>query len=92
VGSTDTDKHHNTSAASQQTNKTDLITAGDTFRSFSLVADFFDTVIQVTELLQLLNPEIIADHCGLLRASEQANIPLFTTSFTNAIKDTKVLQ
>ena len=61
----------------------------DKFKPSLLVTHFFDMMAQLTEVLQSFNPKIIADHCGSLRASEQANIPLFPTSLANTIKASK---
>jgi len=46
-------------------------------------------MVQLTEVLQFVSPKKIVDYCSSLRASEQANILLWPTSFTNAIKNTK---
>ena len=77
-------------AAIQKINGKYFHTGGATFVPSSIATHFFDLMAQLTEVLQSLNPKIIADYCSLLRASEQANITLFKASFLNAIiKETK---
>ena len=53
----------------------------------SYLEKFSGLKIQLTEFLQSLDPKIITNQCGSLRASVQANIPLFPTDFVEVLKE-----
>jgi len=59
------------------------------FEPSSLVVKFSELKIQLKALLKLSDPKAIANHCGSLRASTQANIPLFSTEFIKRLDETK---
>ena len=52
-------------------------------------AKFLDITIQYTKFLQSFEPEIVVDSCNLLRASEEANIPLFPSPNMEVLKGSK---
>jgi len=59
------------------------------FEPSSVAAKFLDTTIQFTKLLQSFDPKIIIDSCNLLRASEEANIPLFPSHYIEVLRGSK---
>jgi len=75
--------------SAEEVNREDTDTTCNTFDPSSLVVKFSDMKVQLTELLQSVDPKVIADQCGLLKASDEANIPLFTTKIIEGIKQSK---
>jgi len=60
-----------------------------TFNPSSVVVKFSDMKVQLGMLLQSQDPKIIVDQCGSLRASDHANIPLFTMEIMELLKESK---
>ena len=75
--------------ALQEVGGEDMDTICNTFEPSSIATKFLDTTIRVKEMLQSFDPKIIADSCNSLRASEQANIPLFPTQYTEVLRGSK---
>ena len=61
----------------------------DTVKPSFVAAKFLETTIQLTEMLQSSHQSIIVDTCHLLRASEQANIPLFSAHYLEILTESK---
>ena len=66
----------------QQVGREDTETA---FKPISVATKFWDTTVQLTNMLQSSHHKIIVDTCKSLRASEQADIPLFTAYYLETI-------
>ena len=74
----------------QQTGGEDTVTVcHDAFEPSTVDAKFWDTTVKLTEMLQSFDPQMIADNCGLLRASTQANIPLFPTHYMKVLQGSR---
>jgi len=56
------------------------------FEPSFVASKFFDTITQLTGMLQSFDSKIISDSCSLLRASERANIPLFPMPYMETLK------
>ena len=73
----------------QQAGGEDTETVCHAFEPSTVDAKFWDTTVKLTEMLQSVDPKIIADNCGLLRASKQANIPLFPTHYMEVLQGSR---
>jgi len=70
----------------QQVDREKAETVWDTLEPSTVVTIFLDTIMQLTEMLQNFDPQVIVTSCKSLKASEQANIPLFSTYFMEIFK------
>jgi len=68
---------------------TEKYTFTGTFEPSSLSAKFSDVKAKLLELSQSINPKNIAEHCSLLRASNQADTPLFLVDYLDTLKESK---
>ena len=76
-----------TSAYITRVEQIDTATTSKPPDSSSLVKNFSEVKSKLNELLQSFDRKIIADQCGLLLASEPANITLFTADFVDVLKE-----
>jgi len=76
-------------ATAREMSKEDIDIANDAFDPSSLAIKFSDMKVQLIELLQSVDLKIITNQCWSLRASYQANIPLFTSEFVELLKQSK---
>ena len=67
----------------------DTQTVCNVFEPSSVAAKFLDTTILLTEMLQSSNKRIIVNTCNLLKASEQANIPLFSAHYLEILTESE---
>ena len=70
----------------QQVNREDTKTM---LKPSSVAIKFWDTTVQLTNMLQSSDHRIIVDTCKSLRASEQADIALFTASYLETITNSE---
>lgn len=58
-----------------------------THEPFNLTVRFSELRTQLTKLLQAFDPQVIVDHCCLMKASKEANIPLFSAGILEEFKE-----
>ena len=79
----------NKSALVERKENKDTTIVTTTAELSSLITQFLDMKVQLTELLQSFSAEEIADHCASLTASVEGDISLFATDFVESLKEAK---
>ena len=69
--------------------KDDTVTVRNALEPCAVATKFWDTTIQLMEMLRSFDPKLLISSFDSLRASEQANIPLFPAYYMEHIKGSK---
>ena len=71
----------------EQKDKEELATNNDMIDPSSVIAEFLNMKVQLEELLQQCDPLPIVKNCGALLASDMHNISLFSTDYTERLRE-----